>query len=395
MVSRLRSIGARRQGDYALAAAAVVLLAIELSVENIHGPWPVNWGFGLVMTGSLLWRRRWPVVVVAAQLAAGILQGIAGGDLVSEPFAPFFSVLLGFYSVGVHAPEVWALRALAFGIPGVVAVSVASDQTSVGDILFPVVLVACAPWIAGRAVRAWAIRARELAAANERLRAEQEQRALLAVADERGRIARELHDVVAHSISVMVVQSEGAKRMMDRDPQRAKQALEQIEMTGRSALVEMRRLLGVLRRGDEDAALAPQPGVEALDLLIDRAHEAGLDVDVAVEGERRTLPAGVDVSVYRIVQEALTNVLKHAGPAHADVVLTYGPNQVEVEVVDSGPVNGFVPPAYDPDNPSHGILGMRERVKVYGGEVTAGPVGDPVLGHRGYRVWARIPLGAA
>jgi signal transduction histidine kinase len=391
MVSRLRRVGAR-QGDYVLAAAAVALLAIELSVENVHGPWAVNWGFGLVMTGALAWRRRAPVAVVAVQLAAGIAQGLAGGDLISQPFAPFFSVIIGFYSVGAHAADPWSTRALAFGIPGSIGVSLASGQTSVGDIVFPAVIVVGAPWLAGRAVRAWAMRAHELAEVNERLRAEQEQRALLAVADERGRIARELHDVVAHSISVMVVQSEGAKRMMDQEPDRARMALEQIETTGRAALTEMRRLLGVLRRDDESAALAPQPGIDALDMLIDRAHDAGLDVDVAVEGERRMLPAGVDLSVYRIVQEALTNVLKHAGPAHADVLLRYGSDDVQVEVVDSGPVNGFVPPAVDPDNPSHGILGMRERVRIYGGEVVAGPVSGR---SSGFRVWARIPLGAA
>jgi signal transduction histidine kinase len=212
---------------------------------------------------------------------------------------------------------------------------------------------------------------------------------LLAVADERSRIARELHDVVAHSISVMVVQAEGAKRMMDRDPRRAKSALEQIEGTGRAALVEMRRLLGVLRKDGEGTIRTPQPGTQTLDMLVNRAQEAGLDVRVAIEGDRKTLPAGVDVSVFRIIQEALTNSLKHAGPTRADVLLKYDDKAVEVEIVDAGIVNGFEPPESDPDNPQHGLLGMKERVSLYGGEIVTGPCED---GRDGYRVWARIPL---
>jgi signal transduction histidine kinase len=388
MVPRLRELVAR-QGDLALAIAASLLLAVELSVEDLDGPWPVNWGFGLVMTGALAWRRRWPVVVVAVQVGAAIVQGLAGGDLIEQPFAPFFSVILGFYAVGAHAPDRWAGRALVFGVPGVIGVSAAAGQNEVGDYIFPSVIVVGAPWLAGRVSRLWAGRARALAAANEALRAEQEQRALLAVADERERIARELHDVVAHSISVMVIQAEGAKRMMDRDPARARSALEQIEGTGRAALVEMRRLLGVLRRDDDEARRTPQPGVEALDVLVNRAHEAGLDVDVSIEGARTPLPPGIDVSVYRIIQEALTNVLKHAGPVHADVALRFLGGEVQVEIVDSGPANGFEPATADPDNPSHGLLGMRERVKIYGGEVVTGPVSG---GSPGYRVWARIPL---
>jgi len=212
---------------------------------------------------------------------------------------------------------------------------------------------------------------------------------LLAVADERSRIARELHDVVAHSISVMVVQAEGAKRMMDRDPRRAQSALDQIEGTGRAALVEMRRLLGVLRKEGEGAVRTPQPGTQTLDMLVNRAQEAGLDVRVAIEGSKKTLPAGVDVSVFRIIQEALTNSMKHAGPTRADVLLKYSEDAVEVEILDAGLVNGYTPPTTDADNPQHGLLGMKERVSLYGGEIVTGPCED---GRDGYRVWARIPL---
>jgi signal transduction histidine kinase len=294
------------------------------------------------------------------------------------------------YSVGYYAPRPWTERGLGIGVVGVVLVNATSSSDDVGSYAGTLILACVAPWLAGRVTAVWAQRARDLQRANERLRAEQERIALLAVSDERGRIARELHDVVAHSISVMVVQSEGAKRIMDRDPARSKQALEQIEATGRAALVEMRRLLGVLRKDDESAALAPQPGAASLDMLVDRAHEAGLDVDVVIEGQQIGLPAGVDVTVYRIIQEALTNTLKFAGPVHADVIVRYLTDEVEVEVVDTGPGNGFVPEAVDPENPQHGLLGMQERVKIYGGEVVAGPCEDAGVG---YRVWARIPLG--
>ena len=177
--------------------------------------------------------------------------------------------------------------------------------------------------------------------------------------------------------------------MMDRDPKRAKAALEQIEGTGRAALVEMRRLLGVLRKDGDAPVRTPQPGAATLDMLIHGAQEAGLDVRVAIEGHKKTLPAGVDVSVFRIIQEALTNSLKHAGPTRADVLLTYSDESVEVEIVDTGAVNGFQPPSADPENPQHGLLGMKERVSLYGGEIVTGPCED---GRDGYRVWARIPL---
>src|SRR5437764_3801793 len=167
MFPRLREMSAR-QGDLALAAAMAVTLLVELSVENVGGPAVVNYAFGLVMTGALYWRRRLPVAVIAVQCGSGILQGVLGGDLINSPFSPFFSVLIGFYSVGAYASYVWALRGLVIGIPGVIGVSVASHQTAVGDFLFPVVLVVGAPWAAGRVQRVWAQRARELARANQR-----------------------------------------------------------------------------------------------------------------------------------------------------------------------------------------------------------------------------------
>jgi signal transduction histidine kinase len=389
MSSRLREISPR-QSDALMAIVLSVVLVFELSLgSNITGNAVVNYGFGLVITGAVAFRRRWPVWALAAQLIAALVSTALHGDLTENPFAPFLALIVVTYAVGAYAPRPWTEFGAGIGVLGMVLINLVGYQTGFGSYAGTIVLAVLMPWVAGRAVNAWAQRAKDLQRVNDALRAEQEARSVLAVANERGRIAREMHDVVAHSISIMVVQSEGAKRMMDHDPKRAKQALEQIEGTGRAALVEMRRLLGVLRKDDEATALAPQPGTDALDLLVNRAQEAGLDVDVGIEGSPLPLPPGVDVSVYRIIQEALTNTLKHAGPVRADVSVRYDDHAIEVEVIDSGPSNGFVPPTVDPDNPQHGLLGMQERVKLYNGQIVTGPCED---GRDGYRVWARIPL---
>ena len=390
MSSSLPRISAR-QGDALMAVALSVVLVLELSLgSNITGPAWANYVCGLVATAAVAWRRPWPVWALAVQLISVLVSTAFGGDLAENPFSPFLAVIVVMYGVGSYAPRAWSYFGVGIGVLGMILINLVGDSPSdagsyIGTSLLAVVL----PWAAGRAVKEWAQRALELERVNQALKAEQEQRSLLAVADERSRIARELHDVVAHSISVMVVQAEGARRMMDRDPKRAKAALDQIEGTGRAALVEMRRLLGVLRKERDGVVRTPQPGTGTLDMLVDRAQEAGLDVRVAIEGQRKTLPAGIDVSVFRIIQEALTNALKHAGPTRADVLLTYHPDSIEVEIVDAGIVNGYEPEGSDPENPQHGLLGMKERVSLYGGEIATGPCED---GRDGYRVWARIPL---
>src|SRR3954470_17906834 len=380
-----------RQIDALMAVGLTAVLILELSLgSNITGPVWANYLLGSLATLAVAWRRPWPVWALAAQLIAVLVSTAAGGDLTENPFSPFLAVIVVMYGVGSDAPVGGGLFGVAIGIVGIVLIDVVSDSSSdAGSYIGTILLAILLPYAAGRAAKEWAQRALELERVNAALKAEQEQRSLLAVADERSRIARELHDVVAHSISVMVVQAEGAKRMMDRDPRRAKSALEQIEGTGRAALVEMRRLLGVLRKEGEGTIRTPQPGTQTLDMLVNRAQEAGLDVRVAIDGHKKTLPAGVDVSVFRIIQEALTNSLKHAGPTRADVLLTYSDDSVEVEIVDTGAVNGFQPPSPDPENPQHGLLGMKERVSLYGGEIVTGPCED---GRDGYRVWARIPL---
>jgi signal transduction histidine kinase len=189
------------------------------------------------------------------------------------------------------------------------------------------------------------------------------------VGDERARIARELHDVVAHSVGVMVVHAQGARRVLDRDPERARQALETIERTGQTALEEMRSTLGALRRPDGDAPLAPQPGMDDLGALIEQARQSGLTVELVTEGDPAPLPAGVDRSAYRIVQEALTNARKHAGPVRTRVAVRYGGRALELEITDAGAPgrsrNGVA------STDGHGLVGMRERVALYGGSLHA------------------------
>jgi signal transduction histidine kinase len=202
-----------------------------------------------------------------------------------------------------------------------------------------------------------------------------------AVVEERARIARELHDVVAHGVSVMVVQAQAGPRLL-ADPEQARGVFRAIETTGREALVELRRLLGVLRGGDDHAATAPQPGLGSLGSLVEQVREAGLRVDLRIEGEPTELPPGVDLSAYRIAQEALTNTLKHAGRAEAEVIVRYDTTVLELEILDNG-----VGPHERVNGSGHGLVGMRERVALYGGTLEAGSRN----GH-GFAVRARLPL---
>jgi signal transduction histidine kinase len=248
-------------------------------------------------------------------------------------------------------------------------------QLLLGNTIGMVILWAIAWAIASR-VRV----ARDLRERAERVEAEKKELAREAVIDERGRIARELHDVVAHSVSVMTVQAGGVRRLLHNDQVREREALHAIEETGRRALDEMRRMVGVMRSDDDGAERAPQPGLADVERLAADIRDAGLPVTVTVDGAPTDLPAGVDLSAYRIVQEALTNTLKHAGPARAFVTVHYADDHLELIVVDdgSGPRNGRAV--------GHGLVGMRERVAVYGGTLEAGPGPSG-----GYRVHATLP----
>jgi signal transduction histidine kinase len=246
-----------------------------------------------------------------------------------------------------------------------------SLSVKLGNFAFGLVLTV-ATWSIGRVVRSRTER-------GDKLEAEQH----VAVADERARIARELHDVIAHSVSVMVVQAGAAEEVLGSRPDLALTALRAVQETGRQALVEMSRLVGLLRDDHEELGLAPQPGIAALDTLVAQVRTAGLPVELRIEGDPATVPLGIDLSAYRVVQEALTNALKHAGDARAKVRLRYLVDALEVEIVDDGGGSG------NGHAGGHGLVGMRERVAVFGGEFAAGPRAEG-----GFEVRARLPLQA-
>jgi signal transduction histidine kinase len=234
-------------------------------------------------------------------------------------------------------------------------------------------LLATAGWLAGENARSR--RAQAAAAGIER-----EDRVRRAATDERMRIARELHDVVAHAMSVIAVRSGVARMVLDTQPDQAREALGIIEDTSREALQQMRQLVGVLREPGDTSDLGPAPGLEDLPGLVDGIGQAGVAVDVRVEGRPRRLPPALDLSVYRVIQEALTNVVRHAGPTSAELRVAYSPESIEVEITD----HGEAAPVFN--GGGHGLVGMRERVAAYGGELSAGPTAD------GFRVRARLPI---
>ena len=368
--------------DGLIAVVLTVALQLQIALGAAVAATPVAVLGGLGLTLPLAWRRRAPLAVVVAYALAAALHAALGGDIFNgEP--PLAAALVAggvaFYSLGAHAGDRAGLAGLVLGVLGLWTTVVLSDHIDVPSVLFSAGFVALSPWLAGRTSRARRLR-------SEALEREREGRARTAVAEERQRIARELHDVVAHGLVVMVVQAQGARRILDQDPERARAALRAIEQTGQTALSEIRRSLGILREDAAQADLAPQPTLHDLDGLLEEMRRAGLVVDLRIEGERRALAEGVDRSAYRIVQEALTNTVKHAGLVPTRVTVAYGADELRLEIADAGPAT---PGRVDPDaaGGGHGLVGMRERVRLYGGELEAG--GEN--GH-GFVVRARIPL---
>ncbi|HEU4658657.1 MAG TPA: histidine kinase [Capillimicrobium sp.] len=370
--------------DALLAAVLCAVFVLEVLLVEHPGPLWAGILTAVGFTVPLAWRRRHPLLV-AAIVCAVIVQA-AAWTLPSEvSISPLLPLLIAAYSLGAHDDR--GLRTAWIGLVmtslTVVAVSALMHSTVWGDYVFPTLIIGMG-WVGGRLLRARILLTAELHEEAVRAEEERERHAELAVAEERRRIARELHDVVAHSMSVMVVQAGGARRIGERDPARAAGAAAQIERTGREALSEMRRLLGVLRVDGAETPLAPQPGMDRLAALVERARAAGLPVELAVEGDRRSLPAGVDLAGYRIVQEALTNAMKHAGSAPTSVRVRYGDDAVELEVANDEPARGAT---LRSEGAGHGLIGMRERARVVGGEVDAGPRPGG-----GFAVRARLPL---
>jgi signal transduction histidine kinase len=324
-----------------------------------------------VASGALYWRRARPLAVLWVTVVATILSVALGySDL-----AGGIAMLVALYSVGRHATtDHWSYIGLA-GACSVLAFDYLIGEMTAAAVGFGLVVLSLV-WYVGRHVRMRGQRAaqREL---------EQAAQAHRTVAEERTRIARELHDVVAHRVSLMTVQAGAARTVAESDPQAALQAMEAVEHAGRQALDELRHLLGVLRPRGDGASLGPQPGLADVGRLVDQFGEAGLDVSLTMTDVPADLPIRVDLSAYRIVQEALTNVLKHAGPeARTEVRLSTDDGAVAIEISDDGHAASTLPGS------GHGIMGMRERALLLGGSLTAGPRASG-----GFRVVARLPIG--
>jgi signal transduction histidine kinase len=376
-------------GGLALAAAVVsTLLFSELLAAAQPAPprGRVALGYGLVLlhTLPLAVRRRFPGAVLGICVASGLAFAVIG----LPPVVLGVAILVAVYSVAAYGDRWVALAGLAAAEVGLAAV-----QLTPGRLQWPTpvsnALVVAAAWLLGHFVgvrRAYTGQLEERTAELERAREELARRA---VAEERLRLARELHDVVAHAMSVIAVQSGVGAHVAETQPEEAARALAAIEATSRAALDELRRLLGVLRQDSEPRGdLAPVPGLADLDSLLAEVAKAGLAVKLRVEGTSSQLPAGVDLSAYRIVQEALTNVVKHAGPARAQVRIRYRDQDVTVEVIDDG--RGVTAPTGDGRlGVGHGLIGIRERVQMFGGDLEVGPGPGG-----GFRVAARLPLAA-
>ena len=364
----------------AATAAGVLVLASILPL----GPQEprIAAGYALIVAHTLpiAVRRRFPLTVLAWALATGLAFASLGFNLV--PLG--LSILIYVYSVASRCPRRVSLTGLATTEAMLGLVFLARPK-ALGDrstLVVDCVVVAAAWWLGdGTRRRHEAIvAARERAAELEQAREELARRA---VVEERLRIARELHDVVAHSMSIIAVQSGVGAHVLGSQPAEAAKALAAIEVTSRQALTEMRRLLGVLREEAEPTgSLTPAPGLAEVDALAAEVARAGARVEVRIEGTRPELPLGLDLSAYRIVQEALTNVVRHAGPATARVRIRYAADAVDVEVVDDGHGGSALQPG-----DGHGIVGMRERAALYGGSLDAGP-----LPGGGFRVAAHLPV---
>jgi signal transduction histidine kinase len=338
------------------------------------------WVFAALMALGVAVRRRWPRGAFALVAVAALAQYLAGVRV------QFFdlAVVISLYTVAAHRGRRDAAVAFTITEIGAFLAAFQWSNNPWATVLAPTVAAAAA-WVLGDSMRIRRAYLLELEERAARLELERDQQAQIAAAHERSRIARELHDVVAHSLTVMVAQADGAGYALDRDPEQARHAMVTVADTGREALTEMRRLLGVLRSPEPADGISPQPGVEQVDELIEKVRNAGLSIRVTREGAPQALPAGMGLAAFRIVQEALTNTLKHAGPAaHAEVTITYDAALVQVRVDDDG-----APVTSPPARPGQGLVGMRERAALYGGTVTtrAKPGG-------GYRVVATLPIPA-
>jgi signal transduction histidine kinase len=370
----------RRLAPLADTALALVIFVVSLQPLLREGKGPIPaWGYAVVVGQCLplVFRRRWPFAVA---LICGALTVVYGVSSLPDPPVPYAG-LLSLYSVAAHGSRDHANAAgviAAFSLAGALLFDPAADLE---DATVQLLLFATA-WLLGDSTRRRREAASALAERAEQLERTRAAEAAAAVAAERSRIARELHDVVAHHLSMMVVQAEAGAVAATRHPDRTEAAFDAIGAAGKQALTEMRRLLGLLK-SDGPAELAPQPGAGDIASLVDGVRSAGLDVRFTVAGEPRDLPPAVGLTTYRLVQEALTNCVRHSGASTVDVELAYDDRAVRLAVTDDGKGG-----TTEQRPGGHGLVAMRERVDLVGGTLEAGPAPD-----RGWAVRATLPLG--
>jgi len=362
-----------------LADSFVAVVVMVIGIVNIwlapesDGAMPYRDGNALAVllvigsTLPLAWRRRDPI------LTFWVVNGCAVAyEVVGFPSNAGFASVLAVYTVAAHCERRQSRQLLGATAALILLVLLTARFDMTFADYVGVFFQYAAVWLLGDNLQT---RRKYVASLEDRAeRAEREKvlEAQQAVEQEQTRIARELHDVVAHSMSVMIVQAGAARRVVGKDPAQAEEAIGRVEATGREAMTEMRRLLGVLRQQEDEGARAPQPTLGGLEGLLSQCEEAGLPVSLAIVGTRRELPPGVELSAFRIVQEALTNVLKHAGPARAEVRIHYGEDAIDLEVLDDGRGAAAADAAADPGG-GHGLAGMHERVELFDGQLHAGP----------------------
>jgi signal transduction histidine kinase len=379
-VTRRALVLARDYIFEAIVLASIVLIQIDIWTELDDDRFRLA-AIALFAAGALLFRRQAPFAVPLAVAAGALAFTLLDPVAAYETDTMFLVLILAAWVAGSLPDAQQAAIALAAVLVSGWIVFIRAPDVPHTELIW-LSLPVLGIFVLSAASARHSERAR---LAEERARRTEEE-ARRAVDDERSRITRELHDVLAHSVSVMTVQASAVRRLLTPEQEREREALMTVEETGRQALAEMRRLLGIMRTDTERAALAPQPGIGTLPQLLEQVRQSGLPVELTVEGTPVKLPAGVDLSAYRIVQEALTNTLKHAGPAHAWVAVRYAGEDVEIEVANDGSSeNGG-------DGTGHGLVGMRERVALCGGVLQSGPRPGG-----GFKISARLPVagGAA
>ena len=379
LVRRLAAYRLTKAQLVAIDVVTVVLIAVVVQFMSRQSPkvsgtsWDIAcWAAYVVAAGATLLRRRLPrsTLAIVLPIAVAALCLRAGGGTV-------FYVFMALYSLVAVSSRRASLVAAGLASSAVLAATLVGGEMVVPAAIGGVALMALA-WVAGENTRASRVyagqqaeRASEKAAAAT---AEQAGRVRRALADERAEIARELHDIVAHAMSLIAVRAGVARMVIDTDPEQAREALTIIETTTRQSLQEMRLLVGVLRAAEDDHAdLSPVPGLGDLDRLVTETAAAGVAVETDISGTVRALSPAADLSAYRIVQEALTNVVRHAGPTRARVQISYRPDEVSIEVTDDGPAGLGRPPPMSRVGSGHGLIGMRERAALFGGQLEAAP----------------------